>query len=240
MKGKSLKNLVVISLAAFLLNFFLPALSFGQQEEDAAINIVVSRTPFLSFTSLPTSFAFNNVTTALQDQQVFSNTDGDLDRANRLLEVRDTRNSGGFIVQAQSTNLQSSPDVIESSNLRIVSSTATTPAIDDTGTTLNGVVYLTGYTGTPDAGTTQTVDASVNTENTNFGQVGTFDDVPDNSLDAPVDILSGCLQLTEGRDGSIATALAYTLTVPAYTPSGEYSAIITYTISDCTTESPIP
>jgi hypothetical protein len=228
MNKKTLTLLTQISLSAFLLNFFLPGLSFGQGSAPASSTVTITRVPYLSFEYIPSSFSFGAVTATGADQNVFNNADGLLPIAGNLLQVRDTRNSGGFLVQAQATDFTSGTDTINASNLRIISTTQFSTTFD--GTEVNDVYYVTGYDGTPNAAATQTVTAPINAATTNFGQAVTFS----NALDSAVDILSGCLTGAEGRIGAMAVGLTDNLTVPAYTPPGNYNSTITYTVTDYT------
>jgi hypothetical protein len=235
------------TIAAVII-FILPALAFGQT---FGSTIVVTRTPFLSLVAVPASFTFNNipgspdvqVSASMQGQDVFSNLNGNLPAATSTIAVRDTRNSGGYSLQVQATNfvsIQNSANIIDTSNLRAVTATEMTATPD--AQLVNGVYYLTGYAGIPDAAATETVRAPLTATSTDFSSLGTYDDVGSrahNAFDAPIDLLSACLPPAQGRVGTMATGIAYTLHIHKYTPPGEYYATITYTLID-DTQDPCP
>ena len=218
----------------------LPGLAFGQGSGNAGSSITVGRTSYLSFVEIPDSFAFSATTTSGASHHVFNTPDGPMGEG-KFLAVSDTRNSGGFVVQAQTTNFTSGGNTINASALRTVSTSSL--SYPPGSTVVGNVHYYTGYAGTPDNPTTQTVAAPVNAISTNFGQAATFDEVQsrpeNNALNAPVDILSGCLPATQGRIGTMGVGLTFDLLVPAYAVPGIYNSTITYTIIDYT-EDPCP
>lgn len=224
-------------LAAVMLagTLILPGVSSAQDAGNAGSSINVERFPYLSFVEIPGSFAFTATPAGSSLHHVFNTPDG-LMAEGKALAVNDTRNSGGFVVQAQTTDFISGTNTISGSNLRVVSTSAF--AYDPGGTVTNNVFYYTGYAGTPDVAATQTITAPVNSASTNFSQVATFDEVQarpqDNSLDTPVDIMSGCLPPNQGRIGTMGLGLAFNLLVPPYAVPGIYNSTITYTIIDYT------
>ena len=221
-----------LALAALLI---VPALTFAQDAGSAGSSINVERFPYLSFVEIPTSFTFASTSTGGSSHHLFNAPDGPLAEG-KFLAVSDTRNSGGFVIQAQATDFISGENTISAANLRIVSTSSL--SYDPDSTIINNVHYYSGYTGTPDLQTTQLVATPVNAASTNFSQAATFDEVQTraglNLLNAPVDILSGCLPPTQGRIGSMGLGLAFDLLVPAYAIPGIYNSTITYTIIDYT------
>jgi len=233
-KNKRALSLFALSSISLLANLLLPELSFGQTD----IQIDVTRTSYLSFASIPPSLNFGSYLTSGTDNNVFSNNNGSV--GNSLLEVHDTRGSGGFVVQAQAagpfTATGSPFDTISDSNLRMVTSTSIGLALD--ALIANNVFYLSGYVGTPDAPSTHTIQAPLNSTSTNFGTLEPFDEVENlpinNHLDTALTVLDGCLTASEGRVGYMGVGVAYTLKIPKFQPPGAYSTIVTYTITDDT------
>jgi hypothetical protein len=200
--------------------------------------VVITRTPYLTLVDIPASFSFGSLSVSKDAHDLFSNANGQLPAETNTISVQDTRNEGGFTLQAQAgvfVSAQNPTDTISSSNLRIVSSSELDAAPG--GDLLGNVYYLTGYAGSPTTGETENIATSVSATGTAFGDVATFDAVSGNSLDGPVEIFSGCLSGSQGRVGTMATGFAFTLHIPAYTPAGEYSTTVTYTIIDNTSSS---
>jgi len=197
-------------------------------------SIVVTRTPYLSIDAVPASFGFPAVTARGTGRDIFSNADGALP-ADKTISITDARKSGGFILQAQSSDFTSNGNVIPASALRVVTTSSFDRTSDgsSSGSENNGVFYADPFTGP------KTLTAPVNAASTNFGQIATFNDaqtIHDNSLNNPVDILKGCLPATDGRIGTMSLGLAFSLNIPSYIVPGEYDATITYTIIDTTSD----
>jgi len=230
----------LLASGALIAALLWPGLTLGQGAGSAGSSVTVGRTPYLSFVEIPDSFAFSTTATAGAPHHVFNTPDGPMGEG-KFLAVQDTRNSGGFIVQAQTTNFTSGGNTINASALRTVSTSSL--SYSPGSTIVGNVHYYTGYAGTPDVPTTQTVTAPVNAIGTDFSQAATFDEVQsrpeNNALDTPVDILSGCLTAAQGRIGTMGVGLAFDLSVPAYAVPGSYDSTITYTIIDYT-EDPCP
>ena len=233
-KAKTIRLASLFSLAALLGNLFLPGTAFGQVAGSTGSSIDVTRTPYLSFNQTPVSFSFPPTATSGVARHVFNSTDGNLDCAESCLIVEDTRNSGGFVIQAQATDFISDKSTINASNLRLVSTAAV-------NTTIGGFTHDNVFYATENSAPNLTISAPVNATGTGFGHPEIFDQVQNrpqnNTLNAPVDILSGCLPATTGRDYSVAIGLAFDLLVPAYALPGIYNSTITYTIIDYTQDS---
>ncbi len=231
-----------LTAAILIASFAAAAVTFAQ---DVPSGIVVTRTPYLSLTSVPISINFGQYEPSGAGTNLFSNTNGDLPGDTNLIAVRDTRNSGGFVIQAQASDFTTTgTETFDAENLRVATSglvaAGTVPAYE---LLQDNIFYLDGYLGTPSDGATQNITTSVAALNSNFGLVATFDEIEarpmDNSLDTPVSIMSACLPATSGRVGTVATGMAFNLTIPQYTASGDYFATITYTLMDYT-EDPCP
>lgn len=233
-KAKTIRLASLFSLAALLGNLFLPGTAFGQTAGSTGSSIDVTRTPYLSFNQTPVSFSFPPTATSGVARHVFSNSDGNLDCAASCLIVEDTRNSGGFVIQAQATDFVSGNTTISASNLRVISTAAV-------NATISGFINNNVYYATENNAPNLTIKAPVNATGIGFGHPETFDQVQNipqnNTLNTPVDILSGCLPATTGRDYSIAVGLAFDLLIPAYAIPGIYNSTITYTIIDYTQDS---
>jgi hypothetical protein len=220
--------LVVASLASLA----FASLAGAQVSGSAGSSIAITRTPYLSIDATPDSFAFPSAPARATVRDIFSSTDGALS-ADKVIRVTDARASGGFILQAQASDFTNGINVIPASALRIVSTADI--GVPPEGVVVNNVHYLNPFTGV------QKVTAPVNAATSEFSQAGTYDEVQNrpqnNVLNVPVDILSGCLPATEGRVGSMAIGLAFTLKIPPYTVPDTYNSTITYTITDFTSDS---
>jgi len=225
---------VFVSISTLLVIFMPPITAFGQTAGSTGSSIDVTRTPYLSFNQTPTSFSFPSTATSGVARHVLSNTDGNLDCAASCLIVEDTRNSGGFVVQAQSTDFISGNNIISASGLRIVSTSSI-------NTTISGFADNDVFYATENNAPNRTINTPVSATGTGFGHPETFDQVQNrpqnNTLDKPVDIMSSCLPPTTGRDYSVAVGLAFDLMIPAYAIPGSYNSTITYTIIDYTQDS---
>lgn len=234
-KNNKAISFATLSVLALFANLFLPAISLGQTD----ISIDVTRTPYLSFNSIPESYSFGAVPTSIADTNIFSDSNGPLP-ANQVLIVRDTRGSGGFTLQATTSGpftAEGAPtNTIPATNLRMVTSTSLVLIFDAFQN--NGVIYLSGYAGTPDNTSTQTVIAPLNATSNQFGTVAPFDEVEtspmNNHMDTALTLMDGCLTASEGRVGYMAFGTSEVLLVPKYQQPGSYSTTITYTLSDNT------
>jgi|WetSurMetagenome_2_1015567.scaffolds.fasta_scaffold294253_1 hypothetical protein len=214
----------------------LPAPSLAQNVQSG---IVITRTPYLSISTLPASFTFGSATTAGSAQNVFSNGDDNLPGTTNLISVRDTRDSGGFILQAQASDFTSGTNAFSASNLRIATSGTLASGTEPENELLkNNIFYLYGYAGKPDDADTENATTPIFAASSKFGQISTFNAIESrpaqNRLNAPVDVISACLPATSGRVGTMATGVAFNLNVPAYTQAGDYHSTITYTVMDFT------
>jgi len=221
---------VAVSLSALILS----ALANAQTVGSTGSSIVITRTPYLSISSVPASFSFPPVATRATSRDIFSNADGVLPE-DKTISVTDSRKAGGFILQAQASDFTSNGNIIPASALRVVSTSSFNRQTEKfrNGSENNGVFYAEPFTGP------KTLTAPVNASNTNFGQISVFNDaraINDNSLAHPVDLLKGCLPANEGRVGTVSLGLAFALNIPAYTIPGEYHATITYTVVDSTSD----
>ncbi len=264
MKNKKTKDnsqkIFFVTATFFLLNLLLvPMVTTGQsggetEETQGGLGstIEVTRTPFLSYNRIPSSLYFADKATSTQESHVYSNTQSSLAENNAII-VSDTRNAGGFRLQASVSGdlilqtQQLTPN-IPAAGLRVVTSTEITPIPSNPApvATEAGVIYLNGFTG--ERGIVTPVGISLDVPETcpDFGHHGTFTDTDcrttpgsGNSLNSTVDLMLGCLPSDEGRAGKVQTGIAYELTVPRYTPAGTYGTTLTFTISDYTDNCPI-
>jgi hypothetical protein len=230
----------ILAAGALALATLWPGLTLGQDSGSAGSSITVERTPYLSFIEIPDSFSFSTTATGGNAHHVFNTPDGAISTG-KFLAVSDTRNSGGFVVQTQSTDFTSGANSISAANLRVVSTSSL--AYSPGSIVVGDIHYYTGFSGTPNLAETQTVKAPVNASGTNFSQAATFDEVQNrpenNTLNTPVDIMSGCLTAGQGRIGTMGVGMAFDLLIPPYAFPGTYNSTITYTIIDYT-EDPCP
>lgn len=229
------KNLIFGIVLALGINLLWVGSVLGQIPAQSTVSI--NRTGNLSFASIPTSFDFGITTIPSQRVAAFSDptvTAGSLP-ANKKLTIQDTRGEGGFTVTISANNnfINETSDTIAISNstpndnLRIVTTPLFTGA---TGTTANGIVYDSSFTGA------QTVVAELNTASNNFADANTFLNVSNNVLDTtiPVDVFDGTLASTDGRIGLLSTGAAAMLYIPAFQATGQYVTTLTWTLSDST------
>lgn len=234
-KNSKTASLAALSAVAFFANLLLPGLTLGQTD----MSIDVTRTPYLSFLSIPESFSFGSIPASISDTNVFSDDNGPLSAAHTIV-VHDTRGSGGFTLQAVASGpfvASGAPsNTIPAANLRMVTSGTLSIVYDAIQN--NGIYYLSGFVGTPDNASVQTVLAPLRATSTNFGTVTPFDEVEaspiNNRLDTTVTLMDGCLTETEGRFGYMATGVSDTLLIPKYQQPGEYATTVTYTLTDNT------
>lgn len=234
-KNSKTVSLAALSAVAFFANLLLPGLTLGQTD----MSIDVTRTPYLSFLSIPESFSFGSIPASISDTNVFSDDNGPLSAAHTIV-VHDTRGSGGFTLQAVASGpfvASGAPsNTIPAANLRMVTSGTLSIVYDAIQN--NGIYYLSGFVGTPDNASVQTVLAPLRATSTNFGTVTPFDEVEaspiNNRLDTTVTLMDGCLTETEGRFGYMATGVSDTLLIPKYQQPGEYATTVTYTLTDNT------
>jgi hypothetical protein len=244
---KSRQKLLLAATTVLALNLLCAGTVMGQELQSTED---VNNNGSLSFYAIPTSFDFGTTGIPATRQTVFSNpsvTTGALPTSKRLT-VEDTRNSGGFTVSlGANANFSdghgdSIPvgNISPNDNLRIVTSTLIDPT-DITGTTgdcpsttIPCVIYESGYDGTPDAATTENINAPVNTTGTNFDAAGTFTALSGNILDTsqPVEVLNGSLSADQGRVGHITVGISSMLYIPAFQASGQYTTTLTWTLTD--------
>ncbi len=229
------KILIIGSFIAVTLNLALTGIAMGQSNTST---VSVNRSGSLSFIALPSSFDFGSMGIPTGRTATFSDataTAGNLPQAKRLA-VQDTRGQGGFTLTLSANGdfsdggsnsilvSNASPD----DNLRIVTSPLFNGA---SGTTTNGVVYESGFSGPED------VTALVNTAATDFSDEATFTSVSNNILDTatPVDVLNGTLSSSTGRIGIMDVGSSAMLYIPAYQAAGSYTTTLTWTLADSTT-----
>jgi hypothetical protein len=220
----------------------------GQQEINTAS---------LSFTSIPDSFIFPNITATSLTQNIFNNgvanpptTSGE---DHDLLTVLDTRGDpsdgglgGGFTVQVNnSTNFTDGSNIIPINNLFTVTSTDDTSLAGTVAT--NGVMYdnvttipagtrnISAPVDAGNLGTTLTL-ADLQTANT---YTDIFPGLPNPRSQfggGDITLMDGTLSAAQGRNGSMYQFVNYYLTLPpANQISGSYSVILTFTLFDSTT-----
>lgn len=234
-KNSKAVSLAALSAVAFFTNLLLPGLTLGQTD----MSIDVTRTPFLSFLTIPESFSFGSVPASITDTHVFSDDNGPI-AATHVIVVHDTRASGGFTLQAATSGpfvaTGAPTNTIPAANLRMVTSGSLSVLYDAIQN--NGIYYLSGFVGTPDNASVQNILAPLGATSTDFGTVTPFDEVEaspiNNHLDTTVTLMDGCLTEDEGRVGYMATGVSDTLLIPKYQQPGVYTTVVTYTLTDNT------
>ena len=250
MKNKITNKLFFISLIAVSLNILtLPQIVNGQ----VGSSIDITKYPFLYFDTIPTGYKFNTVKTSTEIQHLFEDTGyANLDQ-NRIVTVTDHRNSGGFLLQVTSTDLQEKINntlTIPKKNLKVVTSKLITPKNTFTlapSDSNDQVVYLLDSINTPfpvskhkavaplnvTIGPSETCNYFNNLEtftNTNCRTNGT---TSSNQLSGTVDLIQSCIPSGDtGISGSMAIGTTYNLDVPPYTVPGTYQGIVTYTLTN--------
>lgn len=213
----------------------LAVISAGNLALAGDSGIIIQSTPYLSFSNVPDSFLIDTVTTPTTDTAVLSDpaiTTGNDLPAERAVVISDTRDCGGLTLQLSATALTAGANTIAKENLRIV----TSDSINLPGTAVNGVLYISGDT------IPQDITAPLNVGSADFSQASTFTSFnpdPDiNKLNQTIDLMTGPLEgPTNGRNGEMGLGLSFYVNVPKYQKAGEYSAKITYTLTDNTTGS---
>ncbi len=222
------KFFLILMVSLFFSNLIMSGIALGQQSS----SIQVTRSPYLYFTSIPSTIQWETMETSYVDSYVFSDPGAsNLSSTTRLLKIHDARNCGGFTLQAsmnEGLTASGNPVPIPKSNIWIVSSTRFSPSF--IAVVRNNIVYfdVTGQEG---------VIAPVATPSTDFGNQATFTEINGNTLDNVVDIMQGALTSPQGRRGDMAVGLSFMAKIPPYTKSGAYEGVITYTLSDATTGS---
>lgn len=211
----------------------------------------------LTFTSIPDSFAFPQISSSGTTQNLFTNgvanpplISGD---DHDLLTVLDTRGDpidgglgGGFTVQVNnSTTFTDGVNVIPISNLFITTATdnssiaGTVPIggvmYEDVATIPAGTRNITSPVDAGDIGTTITLsDLEATSTFTNI-----FPGLPNPGSqfgNGDIVLMDGTLPATAGRNGSMHQFINYYLTLPpANQATGNYQVILTFTLFDSTT-----
>jgi hypothetical protein len=228
LKIRFLKNLfrltALVTGALLIASLFISATAQSQQSS----YITITTVPFLSFSDIPDSVHYGSYTTDTSGQAFYTQSGSTLDDASVLM-VKDTRACGGFEVQL-STSEPAFPAT------RVVTSTEIDPAVGITGSINNNLIYVTGFSGDTSA------TAPHNTTCTDFSATATYDsgsctNTTNNIVGSTRTLMSGALTAPTGRDGEIAVGAAFQTSLDPYTPSGNYSTTLTYTLLDSTTGS---
>lgn len=206
----------------------LLTIPFTAQSQQSSY-ITVSIEDEFSFTDIPDNVYLNSYITSYSGRGPKSQSGSTMDSTSYLI-VKDKRNCGGF-------NLQISSTTTDPLTIRVISSTLLSPALS--GTTAGNIVYLTGFDGTPDAGSVQNAVAPLNSTCSDFDSTSTYliGGCVSNSnvLPTTLDLIQGNLTAPAGRDGEMGFGVAFYTWIPKLTAPGEYIDTLTYTLSDDTT-----
>jgi hypothetical protein len=163
---------------------------------------------------------------------------------NDLITVSDMRGSAGFNLQLQADSAgftDSAGDYLPLQGFYVV-----TTAADTGGTAVNGVEYA--GTDTSPKNIVAYQDADINPAGGGLQQSKTFTacgsalgggstfHTPGTAT--PVDLMVGGISPLEGRKGTFRQNVNFYLSVPGGQPQGDYTAVLTYTLIDSTTEPP--
>ncbi len=192
----------------------------------------------LSFYDIPDSFSFDSTSVSGTDQPVFNNAEPvnatGAEDLEDLLVIQDTRESGGFEVQLSAEgDFTDGTNTIAIENLHVV--TNTSDNLTNT-ITAGGVTYE----NTISDPTVQTIDAPIDAgdNNADVNNITTFTSlIPESQFAAnsSIVLMDGSLSASLGRNGKMYQFLDFYLNIPAFQPSGDYAAILTYTLFDDTT-----
>lgn len=202
----------------------------------------------LSFTDIPDSFSFSPVALTGNVIQRFNNTTQETDPGiDDLLGVQDTRESGGFIVQLQSTDnfieYVSRTKEIDINNCQAGDNEGSSCLYVTTATTGNYVIpgepveAVDGVIYQPSGQLEETIAAPVNAEGQNLTQAATYLNYGSElGNSTPVDLMNGTLPLTTGRNGNYYQYVNYYFKIPGFpalqpTP-GNYVVILTFTLME--------
>lgn len=201
----------------------------------------------LTFTSIPESIFFTLPTITGVDENLFNNGATNQPDTEDMLTILDDRGTGcsgasctgggGFEVQVDiSGDFTSGTETIPADNLYIVTSIDE----DDPGES-NGLIYdyAGGFEGDDNATIPLYIYTGSGCANCDLLETaGTYtDEAPDSQFGSgPLVLIDGSLPIDEGRKGTMWFYTNFYLLVPAFQPQGDYSATITYSLLDNTTE----
>ncbi|MBU0668455.1 hypothetical protein KJ835_05040, partial [Patescibacteria group bacterium] len=193
----------------------------------ATSTIVVTSTPFLSFTDIPDSISIGTLTVPIADTALVSDTDGNLP-VERHLTISDTRGCGGLTLQIQAAAFTPASTQIIPADIRVV--TSTNDQLNET--VIGNVEYISGFAGD------QTITAPRSVASTTFSDSTLFTNAPfdtvDNTLTGAINLLDGDLTAPAGRTGQMHVSTSFYLLVPKLTLPDRYYTTLTYTLSDNT------
>lgn len=222
MQKSTLKRVTFLASAFFLASTIIA----GSSAFAATSSIIVTSSPYISFVDIPNSISLGILPVPTADTNLLSDSDGQLP-SSRHLTIVDNRGCGGINLQVQANSFTPASTQVIPDNLLVVTSTNTA----ETGTDVNNIKYLSGFTGD------QTATAPLNTASTTFSDPATFTAVSNNSLEVARDIIDGTLTAPTGRTGQMHVGMSFYLSIPKYTTPGDYYTMLTYTLSDDTSGS---
>lgn len=200
----------------------------------------------LTLTEIPDSFGFSDIILNGSTVERFNNSTA-TPHLDDIIGVQDTRLQGGFVVQVQASgnfvNTENSTQEIDLSDcnaaqpvdktscLYIVTSTTSGYTIPGAPETLNGVIYE------PSGQSEMNITADINAEGNNLSLPETYinygEDLGNRNV---VDLMTGTLSTSTGRNGKFYQYVSYYLKIPGL-PSpqpeaGNYAITFTFTLME--------
>lgn len=172
----------------------------------------------LAFEDVPDSTTFTPITSISLDQDSFNNIGGT--DAGDTVSVSDATgvNTSGFTVQLSATDFVSGTDIIDNANIYVVTTSGSGDA--------NVSVVRSAGTGANNGVASYNVASGVTNPETILDDADTFTTYGVN-LDTPVNILVTDLN---SDMGTFDVNVSFYLSVPAFTPPGQYTGEFTYTL----------
>ena len=194
----------------------------------------------LTFQDIPDTINFGTIT-AGSNQDLFNNDTpphANEPTTDDLLSVYDDRDSGGFEVTIDTEGtFTDGTYTIPLTDLYIITSLEETPAGGDVNAT--GVTYKSGFTGTPDAVTVQNISAPVyvDVDTESLTDTATYTGLGASAQfgGSPLVLMDGVLSSAQGRNGEMTQYANFYLHLGATQADGNYSLVLTYTLTDSTT-----
>ena len=120
--NQSRKSIFIYMLVGTLISTIISTSLLISSAIAATSTVIVTSTPYLSFTDVPDSILMGTLTVPTANTALVSDIDGNLPAVNHLT-ISDTRGDGGLSLQIQASDFSPASEAMIPANIRVVTST---------------------------------------------------------------------------------------------------------------------